>query len=128
MFLYNPYCSFTYFDHSLNFFQTFKNAKTLQAIFLSCLLVINDSNLLHQLLCHIHDYFQFFSDFIGVIFLPTLIAFKAWNILDYDDAVFIVHNVGCGALDSSRIFTKHTHIYFPFLLVFKSFSNFFVSG
>jgi hypothetical protein len=36
--------------------------------------------------------------------------------------------MGCGARNSSRIFTKHTHIYFPFLLVFKSFSNFFVSG
>lgn len=92
---------------------------------LCCLLVINDSNLLHQLLCHIHDYFQFFSDFIGVIFLATLITFKAWNIFNYNNTIFIVYDVCCCAIESGTIFTIHTHIHHLFLRVFKSFSNLF---
>lgn len=94
----------------------------------SHLWVINNSYFLHQFFCHINNYLKTFSNLICIILFPTLFTFKTWNIFNHNNTIFIIYNMCSRTIYSCAIFTIHTHIPHLFLRVFKSFSNFFVSG
>ena len=89
--------------------------------------IVNNCNFLHQFLCHIYNRFKSLSNFIRIIFFSTLLTFKAWNILNYNNAIFIIYDVCCCTIYGCTIFAIHTHIHHLFLRVFRSSSNFFLS-
>lgn len=89
--------------------------------------VINNGNFLHKLFCSIDKGFKLFGNFIGIIFLSTLLTFFTRDIFNDNNAVFIIYYMGCGRWAGGFAFTIHTHGYRPFL-VFKSISNLSVLG
>ena len=74
------------------------------------------------------NYLKTFSNLICIILFSTLFTFKTWNIFNHNNTIFIIYNMCSRTIYSCAIFTIHTHIPHLFLRVFKSFSNFFVSG